>query len=139
MASGKKKGQKEKQKKEQIRHTVKIGLAVLMLVLGFLLAIFSYRLGAEVFSDQPVSDSRAQMVTYDITIRKGESTMTVGMELQRAGVIESGLAFFVQTKVYDCKIPPGTYTVYSKNSSKEIVKYLNQEYLKQQREAESGK
>ena len=120
-----------KKDKEEIRHYLKIGLAVFLLVFGVVLAFFSYRIGQLVFTDDAMTDSRSEMITYEITIRPGESTIAVGMELKKAGVIRSSAAFFLQSKIYKCKIGPGKYTVYSKNSSKEIIKYLNQEYLKQ--------
>ena len=60
----------------------------------------------------------------------------VKAELEKNGIIESGLAFWVQSKLYDCRIETGTYTVNSRNSSKEIIKYLNQEYLKAHQEEE---
>ena len=121
----------KKRNKEDVLHYFKVALAVFALVFGVFLAVVSYRFGRLVFTDDAMTDTRSQMITYEITIRKGESTILVGWELQKAGVIRSAAAFFMQSKVYRCKIAPGTYTVYSKNSSKEIVKYLNQEYLKQ--------
>ena len=127
MASGRK-----KRDREEIRHYVKIACAVLLIVFGVGLAVLSFRLGQLVFTDDAMTDSRADTIAYEITIEKGESTILVGIELQRAGIIRSAAAFFVQSKVYECKIAPGTYTVYSKNSSKEIIKYLNQEYLRKQ-------
>lgn len=120
-----------KRDREEILHFFKIALAVFLLVFGVFLAFVSYRFGRLVFTDDAMTDTRSEMITYDITIRPGESTIRVGWELREAGIIRSAAAFFVQSKVYKCKIPPGTYTVYSKNSSKEIIKYLNQEYLKQ--------
>ena len=122
--------QKKKKDKEDVLHVLKIILAVLLLVVGVLLAAASYYMGRQVFTDEPVSDSRTTAVTYDITIEQGESTLLVGWDLSRHGVIRSGIAFFIQSKVYDCKIAPGTYSVNSKSSSKEIIKYLNQEYLR---------
>ncbi len=123
---------RKKKDKEEIRHFLKIALAVFLLVFGVFLAFVSYRFGRLVFTDDPMTDSRSEMITYEITIRSGESTLEVGMELKKAGVIRSAAAFFAQSKIYRCKIAPGKYTVYSKNSSKEIIKFLNQEYLKQQ-------
>lgn len=125
---------RKKRDREEILQNLKVVLAVLLIVAVVFSAVFSYRLGRLVFSDEPMTDSRTENITYDITITPGESTLRVGFELKRAGIIRSAAAFFLQSKVYECKIAPGKYTVYSKNSSKEIMKYLNREYLKKQAE-----
>lgn len=129
-------GRKKKRNKDEILHYIKIALAVMLLVAGVILSVLSFRLGRLVFTDDAMTDSRSENIAYELTIKKGESSILVGLELKKAGVIRSAAAFFIQSKVYKCRIAPGTYTVYSKNSSKDIIKYLNQEYLKQ---AESSK
>ncbi len=129
---------KKKKNREDLRHYIKIILAVFLLVLGAAMAVFSYRLGRLVFTDDAVADSSVDNITYEITITPGESTLAVGFELMREDVIPSASAFLIQSKIYKCKIAPGTYTVYSKMSSKEIIKYLNQEFLRKQKEGEGA-
>lgn len=120
------------EKKEDLFHYMKIIIAILVVAMVILLCYFGYRFGRTVFSDAPMTNSIATNVSYDITVVKGESALAVGKELEEHGIIESGLAFFVQTKIYSCKIAPGTYTVSSKMSSKNIAKFFNTEYARQQ-------
>lgn len=126
----------KKEKTENFLHYLKIVTAVIGLV-GLVVACwFGYHFGQAIFTDESMTNNRATNITYELTVTKGESVYTIGRELEKNGIIESGLAFLAQTKIYDCKIDPGTYTVSSRQSSKDIVKYLNQEYVKAHQESE---
>ncbi|GEM_PF-2811450 len=127
-------GRKKNANKEDLFHYLKIAAAVLFLVFLFLAGFFGFRLGQMVFSDEPLTTTRDTHVSYDLKVEKGENVLMIGIDLERHGVIESGLAFYIQSKVYKCRIEPGTYTVNSKRSSKDILKDLNQAYLDAQRE-----
>ncbi len=117
------------EKKEDLFHYLRIVIAILALVLVVLLSYFGYRLGRMVFSDEGLTNLRTENRSYTLVVEKGESVLTIGRELQKNNIIENGLAFFIQSKVYSCKVEPGIYNVTSRQSSKEIIKYLNQEYL----------
>ncbi|MBO7365046.1 MAG: endolytic transglycosylase MltG [Lachnospiraceae bacterium] len=119
-----------KKKKEDLTHFLKVLMMALFAVLVILACVSGYRLGRMVFTDKPRTNAAGSHITYVIRIERGESVFSIGMELERAGVIESGLAFLIQSKLYSCRIEAGTYTLSSANSSKEILKYLNSEYVK---------
>ncbi len=121
---------RKEEKKEDFFHYMKIIIAILAVAFLILACYFGYRFGRMVFSDASLTNSIDSNRTYLITVEAGESALSIGMELEKNGIIESGLAFFVQTKVYACKIAPGTYEVSSKMSSKSIAKYFNTEYSK---------
>ena len=121
---------KKKIKKEDLLHNLKIAVAVIGLVALVLLTWWGYNFGHAVFSDEPLTVNKGTHITYELTVFHGESVLKIGRELKKAGVIDDALVFWAQSKVYQCRIEPGSYTVSSKNSSKDIAKYLNQEYVK---------
>lgn len=110
-------------KKKDLFHYLKIVIAILLLALVVLLAIFGYRFGAALFTDAG-KDAAGQGKEYTITVVQGEKTFAIGRELADAEVIDSPLVFLVQSKLFKCTISPGTYTVSSEQSSKAILKYL---------------
>ena len=118
------------EKKEDFLHYMKIVIAILIVVFVVLACYFGYRFGRMIFSDKPMTNSSVNAVTYTLKVTKGESVLAIGDDLERHGVIESGLAFFVQSKLYSCKIDPGVYEVSSMHSSKAILKQLYAEYQK---------
>lgn len=125
---------KKENRKEDLFHYLKIAAAVFFLVFLFLAGIFGFRLGQMVFSDEPLTSTRDSHVSYELTVAKGENVLMIGRDLEKHGVIESGVVFYIQSKVYKCRIDPGTYTVNSKRSSKDILKDLNQAYLDARKE-----
>ena len=116
--------------KADFLHYMKIVIAILIIAFVLLACYFGYRFGRVVFTDEPMTNSSANEILYSLTVTKGESVLSIGNDLEKHGVIESGLVFFVQSKVYGCKIDPGTYEVSSRKSSKAILKQLYAEYQK---------
>ena len=115
-------------------HYLKIAIAVMVLLLIVLASYFGYHFGRQVFTDESLADKKGTVREYVLEVAAGESTLQVGIDLEKHGIIESALAYTVQTKIYQGKIAPGSYTVSSEKSSKEIVKYLNTEYEKTHQE-----
>lgn len=125
--SKKKRNATSEEKRQDVFHYLRAALAVLFLVFLVLLSYFTYQFGRMVFSDHAMT-TPGNAYTYEITITENEPAITVGTELAKNKIIESGLAFYVQTIIYDCKMQPGTFIMTSGMSSKAIAKYLNQEY-----------
>lgn len=102
-----------------------IGIAIQVAVTCLIVVVFyigmsrAYRLGYHIFSNEAVDS--APGITMNITIVEGQSAYTVGQTLQKKGLIEDGIAFWIQSMVYDADIYPGTYTVSTAMSSKEIL------------------
>ena len=125
--------------REDVLHGIKIIAAVVCIAAVFILSYFAFRLGQEVFSDEGLTVSRSDTVSYELTIEPGEAVLKVGFDLKRHHIIRSALAFQIQSKVFETYMDPGTYTVTSRQSSKDIIKYLNQQYeLNHQDEANDG-
>jgi len=111
-------------------HWIRIVIGILLLTLIVLGTYFGFVLGREIFTDDSRTTVRTEHVTYTLVVRKGEGSLAVGRDLKEHGVIRNALAFAVQTKIYQTKIEAGEYTVTSRQSSKAIAKYLNDEFVK---------
>lgn len=120
---------KRREKRKDFFHYLKTVIAVLLVLLVLLLSFFGYRFGRALFTDSGV-DTAGNGREYVLNISEGESTYAVGSDLAQHGVIDSPLVFLVQSKLFKCKIDPGSYTVNSASSSKAILKYLNGQYEK---------
>jgi cell division protein YceG involved in septum cleavage len=121
-----KKKEKVKQKQDAF-HYLKFTIMVLFIAMIVLLTVFGYRFGQDLFSDESVSEP-GKGVDYTLKIEPRESVFTIGTELREHGIIKSAAVFFIQSRLYGLKIDPGTYVVSSEQSSKAILRYLNQQY-----------
>ena len=115
-------------------HYLRIVIAVLLTALIILALFFAFRLGQQVFSKKAMTQKKGEHRNYTLVVREGEGTLQIGRELQKNRIIESGAAFFLQSKIFQCRIAPGTYNVSSSMSSRDILKYLNQEWQKTEKE-----
>lgn len=83
-----------------------------------------YQFGHEIFYPtamaEPPGDPRV------VTIRAGQSAAESARALARSGLIGNELAFRVQMKFYDYEIYPGTYTLNTSMTAKEILQALNE-------------
>ncbi|MBQ6550724.1 MAG: endolytic transglycosylase MltG [Lachnospiraceae bacterium] len=120
--------QEHSSRREDMLHYVKIFATVIILVAVIVLCYLGYFFGRELFNTSGVSQTRAEYTEYTIHIEKGESTLTVGRELKKAGIIRNPMVFWVQTKLFKCIIEPGDYLVNSRTSSMDIAKQLNSTY-----------
>ena len=130
----KRKAQKQerpKQKQDSF-HYLKFAIMVLFIAMVALLAVFGYRFGEALFSDEAVSEP-GQGVEYTLQVEPRESVLTIGTDLREHGIIRSAAVFFIQSRLYSLKIDPGTYKVSSDQSSKAILRMLNQKYEENRR------
>ena len=118
--------QKAKQKRDAF-HYLKFAIMVLFIAMTVLLAVFGYRFGRDLFSDEAVSEE-GQGIEYTLQIESRENVLTIGKDLREHGIIRSEIVFFIQSRLYGLKIDPGTYVVSSEQSSKAILRMLNQQY-----------
>lgn len=119
-----------RKKRKDAFHVLKIVIVALVGVLVVVMTVLAFRAGTLVFTNDGLTAENEPERTYTITIRQGTSTLRIGSELRRAGIIRSSVVFLIQSKLYRCKIAPGTYTLSSRDSSKAILKYLHSEYEK---------
>ena len=115
--------------KKDLFHYLKIVAVVLFFAFFAVACLLSYRFGVRLFTNDGLT-GEDNKVTYTLRVTQGESVLKIGGDLETHGVISSRLVFFVQSKLYKCRIAPGEYQVNSAMSSKAILKYLHDEYLK---------
>ena len=113
--------------KQDAFHYLKFAIMVLFIAVIALLAVLGYRFGRALFSDDSIS-APGEGVEYTLKVESRESVYTIGTDLREHGIISSAAVFFIQSRLYGMKIDPGTYKVSSEQSSKAILRYLNQQY-----------
>ena len=108
----KRKAQKQERpkQKQDAFHYLKFAIMVLFIAMVALLAVFGYRFGQALFSDEAVSEP-GQGVEYTLQVEPRESVLTIGTDLREHGIIRSAAVFFIQSRLYSLKIDPGTYKV----------------------------
>jgi UPF0755 protein len=87
------------------------GIAVLIAVM-FLISWVN-------FAKRPASSSTSQFQYFEI--KKGESTLSVGRELQNLGMIRSKFAFYLVSKLDGKKLQAGQYKISASQSMDEIL------------------
>lgn len=101
-----------------------------------------YSIGHEIFS--PTAVSGAPGKDMEITVKEGESVSAVAGELEKSGLIKDKLIFVIQAVFYDYEVYPGTYTLNTSMTSKEMLKLIdesgieNEKAKTQESSAESG-
>ncbi|MBR3436189.1 MAG: endolytic transglycosylase MltG [Lachnospiraceae bacterium] len=123
--------QKTRQKQDAF-HYLKFAIMVLFMAMVVLLSVLGYRFGRAIFSDDSVSEP-GKGVEYTLQVQSRESVLTIGKDLREHGIIKSAAVFFIQSRLYGLKIDPGSYTVSSEQSSKAILRMLNQKYEENRR------
>lgn len=87
------------------------GIAVLIAVM-FLISWVN-------FAKRPAGDSNSQFQYFEI--RKGESTLTIGRELENLGIIRSKFAFYLVSKLDGKKLQAGHYKISASQPMDEIL------------------
>ena len=84
-------------------------LYVCVAVLIFWLGRSAYQFGYDVFNQQAMSPGNGQEVT--IVVEDGASVYKVAKTLEKKGLVEDALVFYVQEKLsnYSGQMKPGTY------------------------------
>lgn len=105
-------------------------LVILLLVEGM---TKGYAFGHDVFCAKALEE--APGTDKVVTIPKGQTPSETAQLLKDVGLIESELAAVIQMKFYEYDANPGTYTLNTSMTSKEILQALNE---KRDTEEESG-
>ena len=87
----------------------KIALYVCVVVLIIWIGRTTSQFGYDVFNQQAMSPGEGQEVT--VVIQEGDSVYDIGKILERKGLVEDALVFYVQEKIsnYRGQLKPGTY------------------------------
>lgn len=125
----------------QITATI-IGLSAKLLFFAlvfFLLyegAVRGYRLGHEIFDPSAVEAPPG--TAREIVIGEKDSAADVGKMLEEEGLIESRLVFLIQAKLYEYEIEPGTYVFHTSETSREMLKTLDDAAVAARKEKEES-
>jgi len=83
-----------------------------------------YEFGHEIFYATAMEQGEGRDKT--VSIPTGQSAKETARILKQSGLIGNELAFQVQKQFYDYEIYPGTYTLNTSMTSKEILQMLNE-------------
>ncbi len=108
------------------RFLIYVAIIVLIIWLGRNV----YEFGYHVFNQQAMSPGKGQEVT--VVINEGASAYQIGQALEKKGLVNSALVFYVQERlsIYHDKLRPGTYvlsTAYKPDQIMEILSGLDEE------------
>ena len=98
---------------------VKAAVTAAVVSLILLACVKGYFFGRAVFDEKRGTDENP--LSYTIVIEEGESVLRAADELKDAGLIESKWVFAVQKIFYGSRLLPGTYTLDSNMTGKDIL------------------
>ena len=103
------------------------GKIVVYVLVGFLLfqgMTKGYAFGYELFNPKAVSG--APGVEKQVTIQEGASASQVAKTLKTYGLITNEYIFILQDKFFDYTIHPGTYTLTTAMTSRDMLELFNE-------------
>lgn len=107
-----------------------IGTAGRLILYGVLLMLLiegvgrGYAFGHEVFCSTPAEEAPGRSLPFEV--KEGESAHEVIGRLKDSGLIRDSRVAAIQQWFYDYEIYPGTYTLSTSMTSKEILQILNE-------------
>ena len=111
-------------------HIIEMTLAVMLLYIGI---TQGYSFGHAIFSGEGVENAPGR--DYTFVIEEGDSVSKVADGLKELGLIEDTLVFRIQQVIYKYNIYPGTYTLNTSMSSREMLILFNAEPVEAETEA----
>ena len=99
-----------------------IMIAIMILVI-FVAVRFSFRFGHSIFYQSPAEAPPGRDI--EVTIEKGASIDELAEQLYDDGIITNELAFRIQGRLYKVNYYPGTYTLNTSMTVKEILQALD--------------
>ena len=95
-----------------------------------------YQFGHEIF--YPTAMEEAPGTSRVVTIKTGGTAAESAHTLAQLGLIDNELAFQVQMKFYEYEIYPGTYTLNTSMTAKDILQMLNEKPVEEEEAAEEN-
>lgn len=113
----------------------KVILVVIALVLLYLGIRYGFSFGRSLFYVDPAENTPGRDV--EITVTEYDTYESLAQKLYESGVISDELSFRVQATLYQADLYPGTYTVNSSQTIKDIILAMEESALDYESEAES--
>lgn len=109
-------------------------VVILLLVEGM---TRGYAFGHSIFYSTPMEEAPGTEKT--VTIAKNQDAADAVRMLKDMGLISNDLAVLIQMKFYDYDIYPGTYTLSTAMTSKEILQVLNEKPEENEEEGQTAR
>lgn len=103
----------------------KLIIYALVILLLFEGATRGFAFGHEVFAAEPMAEEPGS--DKAVIVEEGESDMDVARMLKSQGLIRNEFAFWIQARFYDYDFYPGTYTLNTSMTTKEMMQILSEE------------
>ena len=98
-------------------------MTAIMILVIFVAVRFSFRFGHSIFYQSPAEAPPGRDI--EVTIEKGASIDELAEQLYDDGIITNELAFRIQGRLYKVNYYPGTYTLNTSMTVKEILEALD--------------
>lgn len=94
----------------------------------------AYDMGYRIFTEPAMEETPGQDMT--VQIKDGMSSLELGNLLEEKKLVDSGLLFMIQLFVldYDDKLKPGTYTLNTSQTAKEMMQVMAEEEIEETEE-----
>lgn len=91
----------------------------------------AYDLGYRIFTEPAIAEEPGQDKT--VQVEAGMSAMELGNTLEEKKLVKSGFLFMLQLRVwdYDDKLKPGTYTLNTSQTAKEMMQVMAEEEIEE--------
>lgn len=108
-----------------IRISGKLIILALLVLLLFEGVTRGFDFGHEVFAAEPMAEAPGE--DKQVVIMGGDSSMEIASSLRDLGLIRNPYAFWAQAMFYDYDLYPGTYTLNTSMTTKEMMQMMNEE------------
>jgi len=105
--------------------SLKMIVAVLVVVLLINVGQHAYQFGLQVFAPVPISQEPGTDMI--VIVEEGDSDMDVAKRLENKGLITDALVFYIQAKLYEAEFYAGTYTLNTSMTSEEMLNIMTAE------------
>lgn len=114
-------------------------LIALLVIIGLVkLGTFFYEFGYRVFTETPVDEAPGQDIV--VLVSGDMSEHEIGKMLEEKGLVNDGTLFLAQLKLsaYSGKLLPGTYTLNTSMTAKDMMLIMATKPVEETEETESG-
>lgn len=108
-----------------------ISIMVLVVIVVLRAGKTAYGMGYRIFMEPAMEEAPGQDVTVEV--KKGMSPMELGELLEGKKLVDSGVLFMLQLQVldYNDKLKPGTYTLNTSQTAKEMMQVMAEEEVEE--------
>ena len=106
-----------------IRVSLRLIIYALIVLLLYEGVMTGYTFGYSIFAGKAVSPEPG--ITMSVTVEEGDSLSQVGQMLKEDGLIENEYVFIIQAYFYDYEIYPGTYSLSTAQTSREMLEEMS--------------